>query len=96
MATFDEVHRKDLRAADGRLRIGEMWRVAVREPLEAVSLAGAIADARVTIVQFVATSDGKLEPATKDDHAILEDWKRRHRDTPIGRFELPAELAQRF
>jgi hypothetical protein len=89
MASFDEVHRKDLHAADGRLRLGELWRIALREPLELAKLKPGAHDARVIVVQFVAMPGGKLEPATKDDRAILADWKERHLNTPPSWFGLP-------
>lgn len=91
MASFDDVHRRDLRAADGRLRLGEPWMVALREPLEFASLGpDAIAeDATVSFVCFVAEHGGRLKPASDRDRAIIADWKRRHRETPLEWFGLP-------
>lgn len=94
MANFDDVHRRDLHAADGRLHLGEVWQIALREPLGAPT-AAAPRDLFVTVVQFVAMRDGKLEPATESDRFQISEWKRRHRDTPLDWFWLPAGLLQR-
>jgi hypothetical protein len=94
MARFDEIHRRELHAADGRIREGETWRIALREPLEFAALGpGTIPpDACVKIVQFVASGRGSLEPASMADRELIADWKRRHRDTPPEWFSLPDGL----
>lgn len=92
MASFDDVHRNELRAANGKLRLGEGWRIALREPLEFASLGPEPVDASVTVIQFVAVEGGKLKPATDADRDLLADWKKRHRETPPDWFGLPEGL----
>jgi len=89
MARFIEVHRSAIDAADRRLSIGEIWNVAVREPLEFTASPVDWSKATTRIVRFKATRDGKLRPATIEDQKIIADWENRHRGTPLDRFGLP-------
>jgi hypothetical protein len=92
MARFNDIHRSALNAAAGRLRLGELWNVELREPLQFVGPDTAPADAFVTVVSFVAARNGRLEPAGTKDREIIADWEKRHRDTPDDQFGLPGGL----
>jgi len=91
MADFYDVHQKQLNAAEGRIRVGEIWSISLREPLGDVTSKPNY-DEQVTIVGFRATKDGALEPACPVDHDSIADWKKRHRDTPLESFGLPSGL----
>ena len=88
MADFYEVHRKQLNAADSQVRQGECWTIALREPIESLDKP-MDPNACVKTVRFIASSDGKLKPATELDYTMLADWKRRHRSTPPDWFDFP-------
>lgn len=94
MADFEDIHRAALNAADGRLRVGEHWRLEIRQPLEIIKLGPGAVDGRATVVTFVAVAGGKLKPASPEDAAIVDDWKKRHRATPPDWFGLPSGIAR--
>lgn len=89
MADFYAVHRKQLEAADGRLRRGEAWNVALREPLEICKEPSQ--HTTLKIVRFIIC-DGELKPATELDLREIADWNRRHKKTPHEWFGLPSAL----
>lgn len=91
MANFEDVHRKQLYAADRKIRKGEIWSIYLREPLGKVA-DGPNVNELITIVGFIATANGRLEPAHALDRASIAEWKKRHRDTPLSHFGLPEGL----
>jgi hypothetical protein len=91
MADFYEVHGKSIEKAKGRVR--EIWNVAVREPLPMpIAPTAAFPGVSVTIVMFRAMPNGLLEPARDFDRNEISEWNRRHRNTPLESFGLPAGL----
>lgn len=93
MADFYEVHRKAIEAAKDRVRYGEIWNVAVREPFPIFTApTEAVPGISVTILMFRAASDGRLVPARDFDHQKIADWNARHRHTSPESFGLPARL----
>lgn len=90
MVDFYEVHGKQLEAAKGRIRRGECWSVALREPVTiSLTVPPPPNEQTVKIVRFVAASDNTLKPATELDLAEIMDWNRRHKRTPVSHFGLP-------
>lgn len=94
MADFYEVHRDALNAAKGRLRVGEQWSIALREPAVFVNWKDGISpsDTMITVVKFIACAGGILKPSTELDLAAIANWKRKYRETPSESFGLPAAL----
>lgn len=91
MVDFYEVHGKAVAAAKGRIRSGEIWNVAVREPLPMPKSSGdATCDLMGIVVRFMAIPDGRLEPATPRDQHEISEWNARHKHTPRESFQLPA------
>lgn len=88
MVDFYEVHGKAVERAKGQIRSGEIWNVALREPLPLLT-PGALPDTMGTIVRFRAMPDGLLKPATERDQYEISEWNKRHRDTPRESFHLP-------
>lgn len=90
MVDFYEVHSKAINAAKGRLRLGETWNVALREPLPLVSAAPmAMGNGTLTVVRFRALPDGRLEPCEPRDKHEITEWNARHKHTPRESFCLP-------
>ena len=84
MATFNEVHRRQFRARSV-WRPGDWFRVTLLEPLKFDAAPNEVA----YLVTYRVTNDrGEFEPATAADRERIEDWERRHRDTPPSAFYL--------
>lgn len=90
MVDFYDVHGKAIEAAKGRIRSGEMWNVAMREPLPMPKMAGEICDLTATVIRFRAMSNGCMGPATPRDQHEISEWNARHRHTSRESFQLPA------
>lgn len=78
MARFDVVHK--WATVPDHLREGDAFRIALSEPLDFNN-----PQFTVNVLTVVIRND-KLVPATEADARLLEDWKRRHKDTPEWRF----------
>lgn len=89
MADFNKIHGKAIDAARGRVRSGEMWSIALREPVQMLERpTRAMPEISVTILVFRAMADGRLEPARDFDRQKIADWKTKHRHTPPESFGL--------
>ena len=89
MADFYRVHGDALDAARGRIRRGECWTIALKEPLPNLSVPRD-GNITITVIRFIASEDGTLKPATELDLAEIMDWERRHKTTPTEEFLLPS------
>lgn len=95
MADFYEVHGKAIDAHGGRLHLGDIWNVQIREPLATpMPLTDQPGDLIAKVVRFRAERDGRLRPATVDDRREIYEWNKRHRETPLDWFGLPAGLLE--
>jgi hypothetical protein len=92
MATFNEVHSRAMNSADHRLRPGERWRVALREPFTLACLPQENIPETIQIVTFIMTKSGRLDFASPADRRVVADWNERHRNTPPSYFGLPEWL----
>jgi hypothetical protein len=95
MVDFYTVHRTAIDKAYGRIRVGEIWNVAIREPLPMIgSPTDSTPGVSVTILMFRAMPDGRLEPARDFDRREISEWNERHRNTLPESFQLPAGLVR--
>jgi hypothetical protein len=95
MAMFDRVHWSRMQPRHA-LRPGEMWTLAVREPLP-LPYEPASATATVTVVQLLAVrlpDGGTVMRPTPQSEKVIADWNARHRDTPEEAFGLPVGLGR--
>lgn len=86
MADFYEIHRVAINKANGRIRSGDGWNVALIEPLPLITLKPSNIIPTVKYVTFRAMPDGRLEPAGVGDRQTIAEWQERYRNTPAESF----------
>lgn len=91
MAEFYAIHRPAIeRASHHAKTVGEHFRITMQEPLGPVSGGQSRIDQTETIVTFIRTTrDGRYRPASPGDESAIEDWNKRHAETPPSAWDFP-------